>query len=414
MPKTKAGHPDSTAKPAQHIWVFRTRFRRNCFGWKSQPAIARVKEAVAEIRKVAKRDLRLAADGAVLFLEKVSPALEQVDSSSGSIGTAVNNAIAALVPIIAGAQVDADVRAAWLERLFEALQADEMPYIESLGDHWGDLCASPAVASEWADRLIDITRLVLSPDRQPGTYFKGTTACLSAHHGAGRHDELIEIVRAEQMWTYRQWAVKAMLASGRSAEALRFAEASRNPWSSDHAIDATCEEILLRSGMRDDAYKRYGMRANGMTSHLATFRAVTKKYSERPPHDVLMDLVNASPGQEGKWFAAAKDAGFLTEAVALARRSPCDPRTLTRASRDFAAQQPVFALDVGLLALHWLVQGAGYEITSTDVIDAFRATVHAARSAGRVDEVVSLVQGVVDIDGPRADFVATAVRSVRV
>ena len=167
-------------------------------------------------------------------------------------------------------------------------------------DHWGDLCASPAVASEWADRLIDITRLVLSPDRQPGTYFKGTTACLSALERAGRHDELIEIVRAEQMWTYRQWAVKAMLASGRSAEVLRFAEASRNPWSSDHAIDASCEEILLRSGMRDEAYTRYGIRANGMTSHLATFRAVTKKYPDRPPHDVLMDLVNASPGQEGK------------------------------------------------------------------------------------------------------------------
>ncbi len=413
MPKTKADHPDSTAKPAPHTWTFRARFRRNCFGWKSQPAIARVKDAVAEIRKVAKRDLRLAADGAVLFLEKVSPALEQVDSSSGSIGTAVNNAIAALVPIIGGAQVDAGVRAAWLDRLFEALQADEIPYIESLGDHWGDLCASPVVASEWADRLLDITRLVLSPDRQPGTYFKGTTACLSALHSAGRYDELIDLVRAERMWTYTQWAVKAMLSSGRSAEALRFAEASRNPWSSDQAIDITCEEILLRSGMRDEAYTRYGMRANGMTSHLATFRAVTKRYPERPPHEVLMDLVKASPGQEGKWFAAAKDAGFLTEAVELARRSPCDPRTLTRASRDFAAQQPAFALDAGLLALHWLAQGAGYEITSTDVIDAFRASVHAAQAAGRVDDVVAMVQGVVDAGGPRADFVATVLRSVR-
>jgi len=87
-----------TLNHTSHTWAFRARFRRNCFGWKSQPAIVRVKEAVAEIRKVAKRDLGLAADGAVLFLEKVSPALEQVDSSSGSIGTAVNNAIAALVP----------------------------------------------------------------------------------------------------------------------------------------------------------------------------------------------------------------------------------------------------------------------------------------------------------------------------
>ncbi len=45
------------------------------------------------------------AEGAVLFFEKVSPALEHVDSSSGAIGTAVNNTIDALVPIIADARI---------------------------------------------------------------------------------------------------------------------------------------------------------------------------------------------------------------------------------------------------------------------------------------------------------------------
>jgi len=39
-----------------------------------------------------------AAEGSVLLLEKLSPALERVDSSSGSIGNAVNKAIEALVP----------------------------------------------------------------------------------------------------------------------------------------------------------------------------------------------------------------------------------------------------------------------------------------------------------------------------
>jgi len=253
MPKFKAEHPSTTAKPAPHSWAFRASFRRNSFGWQSRPAIARVKEAVAEIRKVAKRDTPLAAEGAVIFLEKVSPALAQVDSSSGSIGTAVNNAIATLVPIIAAADVDAAVRAGWLERLFEAFQADDIPYIESIGDHWGALCAAPAVADEWADRLLDTTRLALNPDRRLGTFFKGSTACLSALYHAGRYDELIDVVRSERMWHYTQWAVKAMVASGRSAEALRTAEAGRNPWSSDQAIDMACEEIRLRSGMREEA-----------------------------------------------------------------------------------------------------------------------------------------------------------------
>jgi len=89
------------AKASPYKWEFLARFRRHAFGWKSQPAIKRIKEAVSEIKKVARKDKLLTAEGAVLFLEKVSPALEHVDSSSGSIGTAVNNAIAALVDIIA-------------------------------------------------------------------------------------------------------------------------------------------------------------------------------------------------------------------------------------------------------------------------------------------------------------------------
>src|SRR5487761_1287736 len=91
---------------SRHRWQFAARFRRNAFGWRSQPAIARVREAVVEIRKVARRDPVLAAAGAVLFLEKVSPALEHVDSSSGAIGAAVNRSIEDLVPLIAAAPVD--------------------------------------------------------------------------------------------------------------------------------------------------------------------------------------------------------------------------------------------------------------------------------------------------------------------
>jgi hypothetical protein len=345
----------------------------------------------------------------VLFIEKVSGALEQVDGSSGAIGSAVNNAIATLVPIIATASVATAVRAAWLERLFEALQADAIPYIESLGMYWGELCVAPEVASRWADELLDATRHSVGPTRESGAYFKGTTACLSALFHARRFDELLALVGTERMWYYTHWAVKAMVAMGRSAEALRFAETCRNPWSSDRAIDAACEEILLKSGMREEAYRRYGLRANVMTSHLATFRAVMKRYPERAPDAVLMDLVATTPGQEGKWFAAAKDAGFRKEAVALARLSPCDPRTLSRASRDYVSKDPDFALEAGLLALHWLVQGAGYEITSVDVADAYRHTVHAGIAAARLFEVKALIQAVVDAGGPRAAFVAAHV-----
>ena len=77
----------------RYRWEFQARFRRHAFGWRSQPAVQRVKQAVSEVKAVARRDPMLGAEGAVLFLERVSPALEQVDSSSGAIGTAVYSAI---------------------------------------------------------------------------------------------------------------------------------------------------------------------------------------------------------------------------------------------------------------------------------------------------------------------------------
>ena len=65
------------ARAQRNRWQFAAHFRRSAFGWRSQPAIARVQEAVAEIRKVKRKDPALAAEGAV----------EQVDSSSGQLVT---------------------------------------------------------------------------------------------------------------------------------------------------------------------------------------------------------------------------------------------------------------------------------------------------------------------------------------
>ena len=152
-------------KTGGHSWRFKARFRRHAFGWKSQPAITRLQEALTEIKLASRVDPILGAEGAVALLERISPALENVDSSSGAIGTAVNRTIAELVPVIVEAPADASTRAAWLERLFDAHSADQIPYIERLVDYWGELCGRAEVASAWADRLIGITRLALSPDK---------------------------------------------------------------------------------------------------------------------------------------------------------------------------------------------------------------------------------------------------------
>jgi hypothetical protein len=377
-----------------HRWEFKARFRRRAFGWKSRPAIQRVKQAVSEIKRVARRDPVLAAEGAVLFLERVSGALEQVDSSSGAIGTAVNRAIEQLVPIIAKAPAETGARKRWLERLWEALANDEIPYIELLGDHWGELCASKEVASAWADELVHITRMALGPDRNLRGHFHGAAACLSALYHAERYEELVDVLGTETFWPYQRWAVKALGAMGRKAGAIRLAEASRGPWTDDADVDDLCEEILLSSGLVEEAYVRYGLRARRGT-YLATFRAVARRYPNKEPAEILADLVRATPGEEGKWFASAKELGLHDVAVELAWASPCDPRTLTRAARDRMAQYPEFALEVGCAALHWLARGCGYEITSADVHRAYSAVMRAAEALGRTEETKERVRELV-------------------
>ena len=67
-----------------HKWQFASRFRRHAFGWRSDTPVQRIKEAITEIKQVARKEPVLAAEGAITLLEKLSPALEQVDSQAKS------------------------------------------------------------------------------------------------------------------------------------------------------------------------------------------------------------------------------------------------------------------------------------------------------------------------------------------
>lgn len=393
-------------KTSTHKWQFQTRFRRGAFGWRSQPAVRRVKEAISEIKKVARKDPTLAAEGAVRFLERVSSALEHVDSSSGAIGSTVNRAIADLVPVIANAPVDVDTRARWLDRLFEAHAADEIPYIESLAEHWGELCVSKEIASLWADQLLDVTRMALSPEKDRRGFFHGTTACLSALFTAERYVEILELVEHDTFWHYKRWGAKALGAQAHRAEAIRYAEACRSQWASEWEIDTFCEQLLLESGLTEEAYRRYGLTANRASTYLAWFRAVQKKYPDKEPRDILADLVACTPGEEGKWFAAAKDAGLFDEAVALVSRAPTDPRTLTRAARDFAETRPAFAIEAGIAALKWIAAGYGYEITGADVLSAYQHTMQAAARLENAEATRKRIGDVAAMETAGGRFVA--------
>ena len=74
-------------KPAAHPWSFKSKFRRNAFGWRgTRTAIDRIAEALAEIRDSGRSD----------------------------------PAVAGSVPVIASSPVTESVRQKWLERLYEA------------------------------------------------------------------------------------------------------------------------------------------------------------------------------------------------------------------------------------------------------------------------------------------------------
>ncbi len=369
-----------TAGKKTFKWVFKNQFRSGAYGWKgSRLACQRVREAVSEIKKVARKNHGLAAEGAICLIEKLSPALQNVNTSSGSLGSPVGKALDEMIPLIIHAPSDAKTRDKWLKRLWDAFEDDDIGYLEPVGDRWGELCGSVKVANQWAEELVPTVRLCWT-DPNPGGYFHGTTACLSCLLMAGRCQDVLDLLAlgGNPSWHYRRYGVKALMAMGKESEALEYAEASRGPNLPDWVIDQACEEVLISSGLHDEAYRSYGLLMDRGNSYLARFRALAKRYPMRAPAEILTDLVKTTPGEEGKWFATAKSLKFYDFALKLANQSPCEPKTLTRAAKNSLESAPGFAFGSALSALRWLNEGWGYEVTTRDVIDAYDLILEAA------------------------------------
>lgn len=373
----------------KHKWIFPSRFRAGAYSWKASRLVCqRLREAVSEIKTVAKKNPLIGAEGAVRLMEKIWPALEHVDSSSGALGSAVNKTLDDLIPILVNAPADEKTRDTWLDRLWQAMADDGVDYLSPVGDRWGEICGSIEVAGRWGDDLVSTLRSCWT-DQNPGNYFHSATACLSCLLTTGRYEELLDLLELPRYpsWHYRRYGVEALLSMGRKAEAVQYAEASRGLNQPDSVIDQACEQILISSGLYEEAYRRYGLSAAVGNSYIARFRSVAKRYPMKDKSQILSDLIATTPGEEGKWFATAKELGFYDLALELAKRSPCDPKTLTRAARDYLVSQPTFALESAIAALRWLSEGWGYEVTSVDVVEAYDRAMDAAARLNMVDDV---------------------------
>lgn len=396
-------------KHPTHKWEFRARFRANAYGWNgSRLAAQRLKEALSEIRAVARKEPVTAAEGAIVLMEKLWPALANVDTSSGMLGSATNKAVHELVDLVVAAPADEALRDKWLDRLQTAVDEDGVDYLYEVRERWGELCGSAELASRTADELLPVVRMTW---REGGSYFAGTSNCLSCLLESERYVELVALVDSDpyEMWHYRRFAVEAMRRMGKIDEAIDYATDSSEAYVGSTAIARACEEILIEAGRADEAYARFGHDANRATTHLATCRALVKKYPHKEPRTILADLIATSPGEEGKWFAAAKTLGHLDLAADLAQRSPVNIATLLRAARDFAEKTPEFALAAATAALHWMARGEFYEITAADVWDAKRLALAVGQKLGRLEEVERLIAEMAGDEGTE-EFVRERLR----
>ena len=218
------------------------------------------------------------------------------------------------------------------------------------------MCVAPEIASLWADRLQGRVREDWGAPPETRGYFRGATHCLASLFRAGRNEEILDLLALKTygFWWYDSWGVKALAAMGKGDEAIRYAEAHLGLKDDRSEAARLCEEILLDQRLGEEAYHRYGFEAN---------------------------------------------------------RTPCDPRTLTRAARDFVFKQPSFALHCGFTALKWLVGGYGYEITSADVWEAYRRTMEAAGNLGEVEQTGKAIRDLVARETNGECFVTRVLRT---
>ena len=289
-----------------------------------------------------------------------------------------------MIPILIDATADHSTRSKWLKRLFEAVHDDGVQYLSPVENRFGEIARYPDLTNAFADELLPLLRQVWS-DQKHFEYVSGTAICLSCLLEAGRYAELAELLAKQRMkfWSWQRFGAEALLRQGRWEEAVAFADSVRDAGHDKISIDLFCEKVLIHQGRSDEAYRRFGLGAATGTTNLAIYRSLVRTYPERNRRQLLLDLIKTR-GDKGKWFAAAKDAGFLDIALECAALHNADPSTLVRAARDFCGKEPKFAATVALFAVTHLLTGGGYDPPVSDVNEAVKHLFAAARQIGAV------------------------------
>jgi len=367
-------------------WHFLTQLDARAFS-SGKPALAvRVlRGAVSELRRTARSHPLRAAGGTVALIENLGPALLPIHEDSGSLHHAVARTLDAAVDLLLPAS-ETPPYPAWLDQLGARFldQTTREPGLvhEALGLRWGKICATPARANRWAQRLLPGVERSWS---RADAYSPGGLACLSSLVVGAQFEQVLALIeqRPVAVWLERQFGVQALVALGRVDEAIAYALAS-NPLGHHYTreIAQACEGVLLAANRRDEAYRTFAIAAGQRQNCLQTYRALAAKYPEVDASVLLGDLIASTPGDEGRWFATARHLRFFQLAIELAMQTPCDPRTLNRAAQEHLDHDPRFARDSARAALKWLIGGHGVEITAADVYSAYDLAKQAIARCG--------------------------------
>lgn len=371
-----------------HKWAFKPGMRAGAYSWMSSAkAIERLKSASSEIRAVARTDPTSAAEGVIALAQRIWPAFEHIDTSSGALGNAVDRTLKELLPVLIDAPADEPIRAKWLEQLRQAILDDGVDYLAPIADRFGQIAVFPALMNLHADRDLDMLEAVWS-DHASFAHVTTGTLTLSCLLEAGRYDELLALLARKKthIWCDEKFGAEALLRQGRDGEALAYAEAllkdDRRQWGY-FEIARFCERILVGQGREEEAYRRFGLPSVSGNTYLAMWRDLVKRYPDIDPRKILEDLIETQ-GSKGKWFAAAKTAKYLDLALECAAEPEATPGTLIRAARDFAIKEPAFAAHVALHAIAHLLAGRGYDASPLDIAEAVD---HLMAASTRIDRV---------------------------
>jgi len=116
--------------------------RAGAYSWRSSAkAIERLKSTRTEVRSVARKDVVKAAEGVIALVQRIWPAFEHIDTSSGALGSAVNRTLEDLLPILIEVPADDNTRAKWLEQLRTAILDDGVDLLAPIADRFREIAA---------------------------------------------------------------------------------------------------------------------------------------------------------------------------------------------------------------------------------------------------------------------------------